>query len=50
VSKRRGLDTGAVVDGRSNPPMDMAMEMVTAVISIATGTAGEAALEPMERN
>jgi hypothetical protein len=50
VSERRGLDTGEAADGRSDAPMDMAMEMATAVTSIATGTAGEAALEPMERN
>ena len=30
--------------------MDMEMEMTTAVSSIAAGTAGEATLEPMERN
>jgi len=31
-------------------PMDMAMEMATAVTSIAAETAGEDTLEPMERN
>jgi hypothetical protein len=50
VSERRGLDTGEAADGRSDAPMDMAMEVATAVTSIAAGTAGEAALEPMERN
>jgi outer membrane biosynthesis protein TonB len=49
VSERRGMDTGEAADGRSDVPMDMAMEMATAVTSIAAGTAGEAALEPMER-
>jgi hypothetical protein len=43
VSERRGLDTGEAADGRSDAPMDMAMEVATAVTSIA-------ALEPMERN
>jgi len=50
VTERRGLDTGEAADGRSDAPMDMAKEVATAVTSIATGTAGEAALEPMERN
>jgi hypothetical protein len=50
VSERRGLDTGEAVDGMSDAPMDMGMEMATVVTSIAAGTAGEAALEPMERN
>ena len=50
VSERRGLDTGEAADGRSDAPLDMAMEVATAVTSIAAGTAGEAALEPMERN
>jgi hypothetical protein len=50
VSESRGLGMGEAADGRSNAPMDMAMEMATAVSSIAAGTAGEAALEPMERN
>jgi hypothetical protein len=50
VSERRDLDTGEVMDGRSDTPMDIAMEMVSAVTSIAAGTAGEATLEPMERN
>ena len=50
VSKTRGLDTGEAADGRSDAPMDMAMEMAKAVTSIAAGTAGEATLEPKERN
>jgi len=41
---------GEAADGRSNTPMDMAMEMATAVASIAAETAGKATLEPMERN
>jgi hypothetical protein len=50
VSERRGLNTGEAADGRSDAPMDMAMEVATAVTSIAAGTAGEAALEPTERD
>jgi len=50
VSERRGLDTGEAVDGRSDTPMDMAMEVATAVTSSAAGTAGETTLESMERN
>jgi len=50
VSERRGLDTGEAADGRSDAPMDMAMEKATAVTSIAAGNAGEATLELMERN
>jgi hypothetical protein len=49
ASERRGLDTGEVAEGRSDAPMDMAMEMATAVKSIAAGTAGETTLQPMER-
>jgi hypothetical protein len=43
VSERRGLDTGEAADGRSDAPMDIAMEVAMAVTSIA-------ALEPTERN
>jgi hypothetical protein len=50
VSERRGLDMGGTADGRSNAPMDMTMEMATAVTSIAAWTAGKATLEPRERN
>ena len=39
-----------MADRRSDAPMDMAMEMTTAVTSITAGTAGEATLELMERN
>jgi len=39
-----------VADGRNDAPMDMAMEMATGVTFIAVETAGEATLEPMERN
>jgi len=50
VSERRGLDTVEGADGRSDVPMDMAMEMAMPVTSIAAGTAGEATFEAMERN
>jgi hypothetical protein len=49
-SERNGLDTGRAADGRSNVPLDMAMEMATAVTPITAGTADEDTLEPMERN
>jgi len=38
------------VDGMRDAPMDMAMEVVTAVTSITAETAGKDTLEPMERN
>jgi hypothetical protein len=50
VSERRGLHTGEATDGRSDAAMDMAMEIPTAVTSIAAGTAREATREPIERN
>jgi len=50
VSDRSGLDTGGAADGRSDAPMDMVMEMATAVTAIAAETVGEVTLEPMERN
>jgi hypothetical protein len=50
VSESCGLDTGEAADGRSEVSMDLAMEMATAVTSIAAETAGEATLEPMEKN
>ena len=46
VRERRALNTGEAADGRSDRPMDMEMEMVTAVRSIAAGTGGEATFEP----
>jgi hypothetical protein len=50
VNERRGLDRGEAADGRSDAPMDMPMQMATAITSIAAGTAGEATLELMQRN
>ena len=49
-SERNGLDTGKVAERTSNAPMDMVMEMATAVTFIAAKTAGKVTLEPMERN
>ena len=49
-SERSGLDIEEVADGRCDAPMDMAMEMATAVTSIAAETAGPTIFEPMERN
>jgi hypothetical protein len=50
VSERSGYDTGGAADGRSDASMDTAMQMATAGTAIAADTAGEATLEPMERN
>jgi len=50
VSERGGLATGGAADGRSDVPMDMAMEEGTVVTSIAAETAEGDILEPMERN
>jgi hypothetical protein len=49
--ERSSRDPGGAADGRSNAPMDMAMamEMVTAVTSIPTETAGEDKFELMAR-
>jgi hypothetical protein len=49
VSVRSVLDTGEAGHGRSNVPMDVAMERATAVTSIATETVGATIYEPMER-
>jgi len=50
VSGRSDLDAGEAADGRSDTPMEVAMEMATGVTSIATETAGAPIFEPMERN
>jgi len=50
VSGRSDLDTGEAGDGRSNAPMDVAMEMATAATPVAAETAGTTIVEPMERN
>jgi len=49
-SERSCLDTGEAADRRSDAHMDMAMEIVMAVTSIAAEWAGEESLVPMERN
>jgi len=49
-SERSGLDTEEAADGRSDAPMDLAIEMATEVTSIATETAGAILSEQMERN
>jgi len=46
VSERSELDTG---DGRSDVPIDVAMEMATAVTPSAAETVGATIVEPMER-
>jgi hypothetical protein len=40
VSEGSDLDTGEVGQGRSNMPIDVAMEMAMAVTPIAAATAG----------
>jgi hypothetical protein len=50
VSGRSDLDAGEAENGRSDAPMDVAMEMATAATSIAAETAGATIFEPMERN
>jgi hypothetical protein len=50
VSGRRDLDSGEAGKGRSDPPMEMAMEMATAATPITAETVGAAIFEPMERN
>jgi len=40
-SESSSLDAGEAADGRSDAPMDMAMEVATVVISNIMGTVGE---------
>ena len=49
-SESSGLDTGGAAGWRSNAPKDMAMEMATAVTSLATETPSKDTLELIERN
>jgi len=49
-SERRDPHVGKAGDGRSDAPMDMAMEMATAATSIAAETAGVTIIDPMLRN
>jgi hypothetical protein len=50
VSGRRDLDAGIAGYGRSDAPVDVAMEMATAVTAIAAESAGATIFELMERN
>jgi hypothetical protein len=50
ASGRSDLDTGEAGDGRSDAPMDVAMEMAMAATPVAAETAGAITVEPMERN
>jgi len=50
VTVRSDLDAGEAEKGRSDAPMDVAMEMATVATPIAAETAGAAIFEPMERN
>jgi len=50
VSVRSDLDAGEAEKGRSNAPMDVAIEMATAATPIVAETAGADIFEQMERN
>jgi hypothetical protein len=50
VSGRSDVDAGEAGNGRSDAPLDVAMEMATAATSIAAETACATIFEPMERN
>jgi len=50
VSVRSDLDAGEAEQGRSDAPMDVAMEMATATTPVAAETVGAAIFEPMKRN
>jgi hypothetical protein len=50
VSRRSDLDAGEAGNGRSDTPLDVAMEMGTAATSIAAQCAAATIFEPMERN
>ena len=50
VSGVSDLDAREAGNGRSDPPMDVAMEMVTAVTAINAESAGANGCEPMKRN
>jgi hypothetical protein len=49
-SERSDLITGEAGDGRSDGPVDMAMEKATAATFIAAKTAGVTIVDRMERN
>jgi len=50
VNERSDLDTGEAGDGRSDAPMDVAIEMATAVTPTTAKTAGGTMIEQIERN
>jgi hypothetical protein len=50
VSVRCALGAGEAGNGRSDAPMDVAMEMATAATATPAETAGATIFEPMERN
>jgi len=50
ANKSSGLDAGVAAERRSDASMDMGMEMVSVLISIAVESPGEVTPEPMERN
>jgi len=50
VSERSDLNTGQPGDRRCDMPMDIAMEMTTAVTPTAVETAGTTIFQLMERN
>ena len=50
VSGSSDLDMGEVGDGRSDVPIDLAMERALAATPLAAETAGATIVEPMERN
>ena len=50
VSERSESDTGELVDGRSDAPMDVVMEMPTDVTPIAADTPSATISERKERN
>jgi len=49
VRMRNTLEAGDTGDGRSNVPMDVAMEMATAVTSITVETEGTIIVELMQK-
>jgi len=50
VSERSDLDAGDAGEGRSDMPMDVAMQMAIAATPITVETAGGTIAEPMARN
>ena len=50
MRRKSGLYAGDAGDGRSDPPIDVAMEMLPATTSMAAETAGATIFESMGRN